>query len=196
MRDYQHDNDYEEIVTFPKNIKDKGSYTIARAVYEGQSVELHYCDGKSTVEYMIETPPGEWNGWVEEVDWFNLNLTDDYIISKLCVLFNNEYNVATLTDDRVEELNLLDKILYKHKVYDIEIDIDHYDNLIALDDENVWRNEEFYKFLFDELFVYGKDGKPDLIDDLDYEKLQKFQKKYEVQKEIIKTEEEEMDYEK
>lgn len=194
--DYQHDNNYEEIVTSPINIQDNGSYTIARVVEEGKCAELHYCDGESTVEYMTETSPGEWHGRIEDVDWFNLKLSDDYILSKLSVLFNEEYNVIELSDDKAEELNLLDKILNKHKVYDIEVDIDYANNLIALDDENVWINEEFYKFLFDELFVYGKDGKPDLINDSDYEKLQKFQESYQQKEENNKSEEEELEYEK
>ena len=86
-------------------------------------------------------------------------------------------------------MNLLEKILYTHKVYDIEVTIDHNNSLIAFDDENYWKNKEFYDFLFDELFVYNNEGNVDLIIDDDFEKLKKYKENYLV--DVIKDNEQE-----
>lgn len=91
MREYQKDNNYEEIVTSPKDIVSNNSYTVARVVEEGMSVELHYCDGVATVEYMTEVKIGEWQGYFVEVNWFNLNMSEEDILKKLNELYEEEF---------------------------------------------------------------------------------------------------------
>lgn len=87
------------------------------------------------------------------------------------------------------ELDLIDHILYRHKIYDIELEYDKDNNIIAKDDSNVWIGKEFYDFLYNEVFVFNEEGTLDLVADEDLKKLDEFRKKYEVDKENIKTEE-------
>lgn len=87
------------------------------------------------------------------------------------------------------ELDLIDHILYRHKIYDIELEYDKDNNIIAKDDSNVWVGKEFYDFLYNEVFVFNEEGTLDLVADEDLKKLDEFRKKYEVDKENIKSEE-------
>ncbi len=194
-REYQKDNNYEEIVTPLNEIDNQHSYTVARVVEKGYSVELHYNDDKSYVEYMTEIAIGHWDGWYEDVEWFNPNLSEEYILAKLRVLYKEEFGEVVPVNERTEELKLLNKILNKHKVYDIELNIDCFNNLVAMDNENVWQNKEFYDFLFDELFVYNKDEKVELIADDDLEKLESYRKNYEISKEIEASTDMEIEHE-
>lgn len=91
MREYQKNNNYEEIVTSPKDLIGNYSYTVARVVEEGMSVELHYCNGLATVEYMTEMQVGNWEGHAVRVDWFNLNMSEDEILKKLEELYAEEF---------------------------------------------------------------------------------------------------------
>ena len=78
-----------------------------------------------------------------------------------------------------EEIDLLNKVLRKHKIYDIEIKIDDKDTLIAKDSyNNQWEDKQFYDFLFNEVFNYNDNGTVDLIDNNDFEKLTEYRKKY------------------
>lgn len=61
------------------------------------------------------------------------------------------------------ELDLIDHILYKHKIYDINLEYDENKNIIAKDDDKVWKGKEFYDFLYDEVFVYNSHGMVDLL---------------------------------
>lgn len=194
-REYQKDNNYEEIVTSLSEIDDQHSYTVARVVEEGYSVELHYDKGKSYVEYMTEVSIGNWDGRYEDVEWFNPNLSEKYILAKLKVLYKEEFGEVVPVNERTEELKLLNKILNRHKVYDIELNIDCFNNLIAMDDDNIWQNKEFYDFLFDELFIYNKDEKVELIADDDLEKLESYRKNYEISKEIEASTDMEIEHE-
>ena len=103
-------------------------------------------------------------------------------------MYEEKFSTKDLTDKQIEELNLIDNILCKHKVYDINLHINDLDTLIAYDNENFWIGKEFYDFLFNELFVYNQDGKVDLIEESDYKQLEEFKEKY-VKKEIEKEEE-------
>lgn len=194
-REYQKDNNYEEIVTSLSEIDDQHSYTVARVVEEGYSVELHYDKGKSYVEYMTEVSIGNWDGRYEDVEWFNPNLSEKYILAKLKVLYKEEFGEVVPVNERTEELKLLNKILNRHKVYDIELNIDCFNNLIAMDDDNIWQNKEFYDFLFDELFIYNKDEKVELIAADDLEKLESYRKNYEISKEIEASTDMEIEHE-
>lgn len=91
------------------------------------------------------------------------------------------------------ELDLIDHILYKHKIYDIELEYDKNSNIIAKDDSNVWVGKEFYDFLYNEVFVFNEKGTLDLIANEDLKKLDEFRRKYEIDYENIKTEEMERD---
>ena len=52
--------------------------------------------------------------------------------------------------EQLKEIKLLYKVLKNHKIYDIQIYYTKAGNLIAKDDNNKWKNKEFYDFLFDE----------------------------------------------
>lgn len=180
---------YSEIVTSTKDIKYGCSYTVARVVDNGYSVELHY-DGnsKSTIEYGVKMSYDYWKNEVEEIDWFSPKLNDNYVLNRLECVYEEKFSTKDLTDKQIEELNLIDKILCKHKVYDINLHINDLDTLIAYDNENFWVGKEFYDFLFKELFVYNQDGKVDLIEESDYKQLEEFKEEY-VKKEIEMEEE-------
>lgn len=182
---------YEEIMIPFKDIKEdnKYSYTVARIIDNGNCVELHYNNHKATVEYSIRTSEDEWQGRVEDIDWFNINLNEDYVLTRLKYLFDEEFSARSLTDSQAEELNLIDEILYNHKVYDIELSFNINNEIVAFDDENFWIGEDFYDFLFNELFVENKDGSIDLITPDDLKKLKDFRVKQSKidSKNIIKT---------
>lgn len=182
---------YEEIMTPFKEIKeaDEGSYTVARVIDNGNCVELHYNNHKATIEYTVRISQDEWQGRVEDIDWFNLDLSEDYVLTRLMYLFDEEFSDRSLTESQAEELNLIDKILYNHKVYDIELSINDNNDIVAFDDENFWIGEDFYDFLFNELFVENKDGSIDLIAQDDLKKLKDFRVKQSKidSKNIIKT---------
>ncbi len=168
---------YEEIMIPFKDIKEGYSYTVARVIDNGNCVELHYNNHKATIEYAIRISEDEWQGRVEEIDWFNINLSEDYVLTRLNYLFDEEFSDRSLTDSQAEELNLIDKILYNHKVYDIELSYNINNDIVAFDDQNFWIGEDFYNFLFNELFVENKDGSIDLIAPDDLKKLKDFRAK-------------------
>ena len=167
--------DCEEIVTPFKDIKDgQYSYTVARVLRNDQCAELHYDNGKSYIEYMTRVSPESWEGTFEDIEWFNLNLSEEYVLGRLNVLYEQELGVASITEKQADELNLLDKILYDHKVYDIELYINSNNELVAYDDANYWHDKDFYDFIFNELVVLNKDGSIDLISPDNLKKLEKF----------------------
>lgn len=171
---------YEEILTHPKDIIKGVSYTIARVVHNGYCVELHYCsDTGATIEYGTKTSHDMWENEIEDASWFNINLSDDYILNRLNCLYDEEFSDKKITDEQAKELNLIDNILSKHKVDDIDLYINDNGDLLAFDDSNYWKNKEFYDFMFNELFVYNSYGKVELIADSDYQKLEDYRKQYE-----------------
>lgn len=186
LEDYFYD--YEETITKIEEIKDGYSYTVARVVENGYCVELHYSskDG-ANIEYGTKLSYDYWENYIEKIDWFNTNLTDDYILKRLGCLYEEQFLSNNLSNEKIEELNLIDKILYNHKVDDITLHIDRFNSLVAYDDCNFWYGKEFYDFMFNELFVYNND-KVDLISDIDFLKLKDYQKEYE--QEISKVEKE------
>ena len=92
-------------------------------------------------------------------------------------------------------MNLIDDILYKHKVYDIELSINNNGNLVAFDDKNYWVDKDFYDFIFDELFVYNREGEIESIDKSCYQKLLGYKEKYLVDKEKSNEVEMELEHE-
>ena len=67
---------------------------------------------------------------------------------------------------------------------------DDKENLIAMDDENIWYGKEFYKFIFDEVFNYDSDNIPTLLNEEDYNKLKEYASKYEKEETKLPTEKE------
>lgn len=171
---------YEEIITSPKTMMKGFSYTVARVIHNGYCVELHYCsDRGATLEYGTKKSHDTWENEIEEADWFNTNLSDDYILNRLNCLYDEEFSDNKLSDDRAKELNLIDHILAKHKVNDIDLYINDNGDLLAFDDSNYWKNNDFYDFMFNELFVYNRAGQVELINESDYKKLEEYRKQYE-----------------
>lgn len=81
------------------------------------------------------------------------------------------------------ELDLIDHILYKHKIYDINLEYDDDNNIIAYDEDNKWEGKEFYDFLYDEVFVYNSHGMVDLLIRDELRHLDEYRKKYEISNE-------------
>lgn len=182
---------YDEIITSPKGIMAGVSYTIARVVHNGYCAELHYCsDTGATIEYGTKTSHDRWENEIEDANWFNINLSDDYILNRLNCLYDEEFSDNKLSNERAKELNLIDNILSKHKVDDIDLYINDNGDLLAFDDSNYWKNKEFYDFMFNELFVYNRDDKVELIDDSDYKQLEEYRKQYDEKPNEIEMEKE------
>ena len=181
--------DYEETLTKVKDIKEGVSYTVACVVENGYCVELHYdSDDGATIEYGTKLSYDYWENEIEKAEWFNKNLTDDYVLKRLECLYEEHFIVKKISSEKIEELNLIYKILHHHKVYDITLHIDRLNNIEAYDDCNFWYGEEFYDFIFNELFVYNNDDKVELVKDNDLKKLKEYSKKY--NKTAIEKEEE------
>lgn len=171
---------YEEMVISPKEIMEGVSYTVARVVHNGYCAELHYCsDTGASVEYGTKTSHDMWENEVEDASWFNKDLSDDYILNRLNCLYDEEFSDKRITNEKAEEMNLIDHILAKHKVDDIVLYSNDNGDLIAFDDVNYWKGKDFYDFMFKELFVYNREGKVELIEDSDYKKLEGYRKQYE-----------------
>ena len=166
---------YSENVTSTRHIKEHSSYTVARVVSNGYCVELHYCsDDGATIEYGEKLSHDYWENEIEEINWFNPKLSDKYVLNRLECIYENHFSDYVLNEQQQEELDLINKILRKHKVNDIEVCLTQYHELIAYDDENCWVGTELYDFLFNELFVYNKEGNVELINKKDFNNLQKF----------------------
>ena len=83
------DDSVEEIITHISELDNKHSYTIARVIENGKCIELHYNEGMVTLEYGIKVAEDMWENEINSnVEWFNLDLTDDEILENL----NKEYD--------------------------------------------------------------------------------------------------------
>lgn len=82
--------EYENI-TNPSEMNDVDSYTVARVRNFGHCVELHYSGGEATIEYGYKVNYDCWEDGIEEVDWFNKDMTEEEIINKLQELFDYHY---------------------------------------------------------------------------------------------------------
>ena len=77
------------------------------------------------------------------------------------------------------EIDLIERILSSYGIHDITMDYNEDGVIIANDDSNnVWEGEEFYSFLFNELFEYNEDGSVSNVDDNDLRRLEEYRKKY------------------
>lgn len=85
---------YSLLLTDLDKLNNNGSYTVARVIDGVNCVELHYVDGKATIEYGERIADDEWESTIEDIDWFNLNTTEDEIFDRLWELFDNKYGKA------------------------------------------------------------------------------------------------------
>lgn len=82
-----------EIITNSKDVREGYSYTIARVGNFGYCTELHYCDGEATVEYGYKINHNYWEKYVEDANWFNINMSENQITEKLWELFDNCFGI-------------------------------------------------------------------------------------------------------
>ena len=188
-----------ETITSVHSLDEEHSFTVARVIDNQYCVELHYFNNKATVEIGTKVRDDYWESIVEDADWFNKDLSDNEVISKLSEIFSDNFeNTISKENDNYygeynDEIDLIDHILSSHKIDDIIMDFNEDGIIIANDDEgNVWEGKEFYDFLFNDLFDYNENGTVDLIDNKDFERLKEYRKKYDIteQKEIVPTEKE------
>lgn len=76
-----------------EKLNDDDSFTIARVINGINCVELHYVEGKATIEYGTRIKQDEWESIIEDVDWYDINMTEEEISDKLWELFDNYYGV-------------------------------------------------------------------------------------------------------
>ena len=184
------ENGVSEIITNINELEDNKSYTVARVMNKINAVELHYINGIPTVELGTRRNEDTWDNEIVDADWFNKNLSNEDVIKKLEEIFNDEFSdVMYLYDKNDGEIGLLYDTLNKYKINDIELMYDDNGNLLAMDDENIWHSSEFYKFLFDEVFIYDNNI-PNLIEEKDYQRLKEYASKYKDEKDIIPPEKE------
>ena len=72
-------------------LNDEDSFTIARVINGNNCVELHYIEGRATIEYGTRVKQDEWESIVEDIDWYNTNMTEEEISDKLWELFDYHY---------------------------------------------------------------------------------------------------------
>ena len=180
-----------ELITNLEDLDDTNSFTVARVKTNLYCVELHYINGIATVELGTRTNEDTWENEIVEADWFNKGLSTDALFDKLEQIFNDEFSsVIYMYDKNDGEIGLLYDVLNKYKINDVELMYDDKDNLIAMDDENIWYGKEFYKFIFDEVFNYDSDNIPTLLNEEDYNKLKEYANKYEKEETKLSTEKE------
>ena len=116
----------------------------------------------------------------------NDHLKKNIIIKDVTENYNKAYNY---------EIDLIERILSSYGIHDITMDYNEDGVIIADDDNNnVWEGEEFYSFLFNEVFEYNEDGSVSHVDDNDLRRLEEYRKKYsaieddEVSKELAEKE--------
>lgn len=116
----------------------------------------------------------------------NDHLKKNLIIKDVTENYHKSYNY---------EIDLIERILSSYGINDITMDYNEDYVIIADDDNNnVWEGEEFYSFLFNEVFEYNEDGSVSHVDDNDLRRLEEYRKKYsaieddEVSKELAEKE--------
>ena len=87
-----------EIIADISNIKFENSYTIARVMGYGYSVELHYCEGKATIEYGYRVTHNWWECEIEDIDWYNSNMSENEILDRLFELYDEQFGIAKYSD--------------------------------------------------------------------------------------------------
>lgn len=140
----------------------------------------HYFEVGNVIENIKATTPEEQEEikkTIIKIDFYNGDVVDYF--KHLAQALAQNFEQQTSRNHNNEEIDLLDRVLRNHKIYDIEIKIDNKGTLIAKDSyNNQWEDKQFYDFLFNEVFNYNDNGTVDLIDDEDFEKLTEYRKKY------------------
>ena len=102
-----------ETITKISDLDEKNNFTIARVIVNDKCVELHYDEGKASIEYGTKDEDNSWNDEIDyDIDWFNLNLTDEEVLSILDEKFdeyfskdkNEKFEVRFYTEDEIREL--------------------------------------------------------------------------------------------
>lgn len=187
-------NDLEyEIITPFNEIDEEHSYTVARVINDINCVELHYYKGNSTIEIGTKQSDNSWESVIEKAEWFNKNLSDEKVFDKLENIFNDEFGITkeqeTYYGEYNDEIDLIEHILSKYNIEDINTEFNDDGIIIANDDDgNIWEGKEFYDFLFNDLFTFNDDGTVDLIDNNDFNRLKEYCKKYETNIELTEKE--------
>ena len=135
--------------------------------FDDNEVRLYDCQWPL---FNKEMPREEFDRKVKE------NPSNDHLIVKK--IQNNEYGEYN------DEVDLVNHILRVHRIYDMEVDFDDNENIVAKDEDNTWKGKELYDFLYNELFVFNDNGTVDLIDNTDLERLNEYRKKYDNSKKI------------
>lgn len=190
LNDYLKDRDIpeQEKENIEENLFDKwlDTFVEEKGIDLGQILEVktdkntHYFEVGNIIENIKATTPEEQEeikNMIIKIDFYNGDVIDYF--KHLAQALAQNYEQQTEKENSNEEIDLLDRVLRKHKIYDIEIKIDDKGTLIAKDNyNNQWVDKQFYDFLFNEVFNYNDNGKVDLIDDEDFEKLKEYRKKY------------------
>ena len=82
---------YVLLLTDLDKLNDTSSFTIARVINGVNCVELHYAEGKATIEYGERIKDDEWQSTIEDIGWYNKDMTEDEISDKLWSLFDYHY---------------------------------------------------------------------------------------------------------
>lgn len=93
FKNFETNNRFFDMVTPLENINNEDSFTVARVIDDKYCVELHYYKEKSTIEYGTKVNENKWENNVEEIDWFDKNMSEEEISKKLNSLFENYYGV-------------------------------------------------------------------------------------------------------
>lgn len=93
---------YYITITDIKELNDIDSFTVARVINGVNCVELHYSEGKATVEYGTRVKDDAWENEIEEVDWFNKNMSKEELENKLWDLFDERYDTSLNNEDGME----------------------------------------------------------------------------------------------
>ncbi len=180
--DYQEDGLNFETITPIKDVTDDEYYTIARVMSDSNCVELHSNNGKIHIEIGTKLSEDNWENELEDAKWFNKDLTDEQVLTKLKEIFDNKFKDISQENyygEYNDEVDLVEHILSVHKIDDITVAFNSNDNIAMWDEDNTWEGKEVYDFILDELLVYNEDGTADLIDNSDLKRLQEYRLKYE-----------------
>lgn len=90
-RSYWKEEPYFLLIADLDKLNDNDSFTIARVINGVNCVELHYNEGKATLEYGMRVKGDEWESIVEDIDWYDKDMSEDDISNKLWEIFDVHY---------------------------------------------------------------------------------------------------------
>lgn len=94
----------EETITSVADLDNERHFTVARVMQGGKCVELHYAQGEASLEYGIRVADDLWENEIDEdVEWFNLDLTDDEILEHLNKEYYEKFLVKIEEFDKINE---------------------------------------------------------------------------------------------